>query len=222
MNHRNAVESEAVERYQLGELSPAERDEFEQHYFGCPECAAAVHEAAVFAANARAVFIEEAGRRPAPALRRGLNWWRPAFVFAAAGALLFVLAYEELLRIPGLKRELARLSAPQSYPAFFLRPVARGDDQSLAAQRTAAFLGLSLDVPPGATYTAFECEIRPESGGPAVTIGAAAQESPGAALSFLVPTHLLKSGRYTLTLRGRDAGGPGADLGRYNFNLQLQ
>ncbi len=222
MNHREAVENEAVERYQLGELSPAERDEFEQHYFCCPECAAAVHEAAVFAANARAVFVEEeAGRRPAPAPRWGMNWWRPAFALAA-GVLLAVVAYEEMVRVPGIKREVASLSAPQSYPAFVVRPVERGEDQKLTVQASTLFLGLSLDIPPGAAYATYECEIRPAAGGPAITIAGTPSESPGVSLNFLVPTQLLKSGQYSLTLRGRNAGTAGADLGRYNFKLQLQ
>jgi len=223
MNHQEALETQAVERYQLGELAPAERDGFEQHYFSCPECAAAVHEAAIFAANARAVFAEEASRRPAPAPRRGWSWgWRnPVFVFAvAAGALIFVVSFEELARIPGLKQELARVSAPRAYPSFVLKSVARGDDQPLEVPKSAPFAGFSLDLPPGASYAAFECEIRTESGA-FFTVPAPAPASPGALLNLLIPTRLLEPGRYTLTLRGRNSGNPSAELGRFSFNLKL-
>jgi hypothetical protein len=40
MNHQEATELAAVEKYLLDELSPALRDAFEEHFFGCPECSA--------------------------------------------------------------------------------------------------------------------------------------------------------------------------------------
>ena len=39
MNHADTVALGAVEKYFLGELSVAERDEFEAHFFECAECA---------------------------------------------------------------------------------------------------------------------------------------------------------------------------------------
>jgi len=39
MNHDEAVEQMAVERYLLGALDPGAQEEFEEHMFGCPECA---------------------------------------------------------------------------------------------------------------------------------------------------------------------------------------
>jgi len=59
MDHRTALRLRAAERYPRGELSPEQRDAFEDHYFDCPECAAAVLFEQVFAANARAALLEE-------------------------------------------------------------------------------------------------------------------------------------------------------------------
>ena len=42
MNHAEAVETQVVERYLLGELNDSETEEFEQHYFACADCAAEV------------------------------------------------------------------------------------------------------------------------------------------------------------------------------------
>ncbi|WP_109486882.1 zf-HC2 domain-containing protein [Occallatibacter savannae] len=39
MDHKEALESMAVERYLLGELSPAQNESFEQHAISCDECA---------------------------------------------------------------------------------------------------------------------------------------------------------------------------------------
>src|SRR5215472_6011470 len=38
MTHEQAVRSQAVERYVLGELSEEQRAAFESHYFDCPAC----------------------------------------------------------------------------------------------------------------------------------------------------------------------------------------
>jgi hypothetical protein len=217
MNHREAVEGQAAERYLLMELSPAEREEFEEHFFGCAACAAAVEAGVVFAANARAVLSERAGRH-APIHHRWLEWRRPAYVFAIAGLLLFLIAYEELLRIPRLQREWAAATAPQAYPAFFLRPVARGDDQVLEVPKAAPFVGLALDVPPGGVYRSFECDLR---GGSPLTIAVPAPASPGAPLNILVPLSRLRPGPYLLILRGRNDGSEAVELSRFSFAIRF-
>jgi len=56
MDHSQAIETQAAERYLLGELSASEAEDFEQHYFECTDCAEAVESGGVFIANARAVM----------------------------------------------------------------------------------------------------------------------------------------------------------------------
>ena len=65
MDHETALRTSATERYFLGELTGQDRDGFEEHYFMCPECAEDVRALTVFAANAKAVFRQEAAG-PAP------------------------------------------------------------------------------------------------------------------------------------------------------------
>ncbi len=38
MNHSEALQLQAAEKYILGELAPELRDEYEEHYFECEEC----------------------------------------------------------------------------------------------------------------------------------------------------------------------------------------
>jgi len=54
MDHNEAVRLQAAEKYVLGELPPPLRDEFEEHYFECEECAQEVKAAAEFLDNVRA------------------------------------------------------------------------------------------------------------------------------------------------------------------------
>ena len=56
MDHNEALQLQAVEKYVLGELPPPLRDEFEGHFFECQECALDVMAAAEFVDNVRAVL----------------------------------------------------------------------------------------------------------------------------------------------------------------------
>ena len=56
MDHESAVRAQAAERYTLRELDPVGREEFENHFFACPECAERVRAGAILAANAKKVF----------------------------------------------------------------------------------------------------------------------------------------------------------------------
>jgi len=56
MDHNEALQLQAAEKYVLGELPPPLRDEFEEHFFECQECAQDVIAAAEFVDNVRAVL----------------------------------------------------------------------------------------------------------------------------------------------------------------------
>jgi hypothetical protein len=217
MTHQDAVDSQAAEKYFSAELTPEEREQFEEHYFDCALCAEEVRAAEAFAANARAVFAGKTGRRTThrPADSRkflGLpGWRRPVFALACAAAALLVVANATLLL------RLHRLDAPQAYPAFFLRGTARGDDQALRAPRTSRFVGLSIDVPPGRSLASYDCTLVDAAGRSAFSVHLPDPGQPGAALNILVPVSGLNPGRYTLVV----ASG-GAELGRYPFVFQFQ
>jgi anti-sigma factor RsiW len=56
MTHDEAIRVKAAEQYVLGELPLPIRDEFEEHFFDCEECALDVTAAAAFVDNARAAL----------------------------------------------------------------------------------------------------------------------------------------------------------------------
>jgi hypothetical protein len=60
MEHEQAIEIEAAERYVLGRLSAEEHEAYEEHFFSCQECAEEVRWVAIFNANARQVLSEQA------------------------------------------------------------------------------------------------------------------------------------------------------------------
>lgn len=56
MDHTEAVRSQAVVKYVLGELSEILREEFEEHYFQCAECARDLQATVEFASACRQIF----------------------------------------------------------------------------------------------------------------------------------------------------------------------
>ncbi len=221
MDHEEAARIRAAESYLLGELSAKEREEFEEHFFGCHECAEEVRLGAVFAANARAVFAERsrlrAGWKAFPT-----RWSGRGLLIAALFVFVFLSGYLLVFTIPELRRELARLREPQPYPAVFLRPVTRGDDQVIEIPKTTAFLGLSVDIPPQQHYASYECQVAPESGANHLTMTVPAPSRPGSALNLLIPGSKLSPGRYSLILRGLGHRSPAVELNRYNFVVQFK
>ena len=110
MDHSEAVQLRATEKYLLGDLPTDQREAFEDHFFECTECAQDVKATAVLIDNARSVLREA----PVPARElqpaRQKAWWgwlQPAWGLAAAAAILAVVGYQNLVTIPHLKTEMA-------------------------------------------------------------------------------------------------------------------
>src|SRR5437868_2190460 len=97
MDHSVAIQFGA-ERYLLGQLSPEERDEYEEHYFGCCECAEDVRLTAAFLDNSQPLLRRPDAKREAAApLGAGLLAWlwpMPAGAMAAVALLVGVVGYQ--------------------------------------------------------------------------------------------------------------------------------
>ena len=70
MDHLTAVRIGAAELYAMGELDALRREEFEEHYFDCRECAAEVKLEQAFAANMRSALLRFAQDPGIPARHR--------------------------------------------------------------------------------------------------------------------------------------------------------
>src|SRR5260370_13426227 len=102
MNHSEALQLQAAEKYVLGELSPEVREEYEEHYFECEECASDVKAAAVFGDSARELFHEQQKERVQ--VGGWFGWLRPAVAAPALAALRLVVCYQSFVAIPHLTR----------------------------------------------------------------------------------------------------------------------
>ncbi len=98
MTHQEIQEGEIIERYVRHQLAPAERRDFQEHYFACEECFDQVQTAARFVAAVR-----QASRKGlwAESAAQPVAWWAnlftPALGFAAAAALVLAVAFGWLM-----------------------------------------------------------------------------------------------------------------------------
>jgi hypothetical protein len=222
MDHEHALALKAVERYALGELSPAEQDAFEEHFFTCSECAERVRETGMFVENARAVLRTE--RAPAPAhesrLDRWFNWLRqPAFgVPVLASSVLAVLVGVQFVQMRGMREQLAALTSPQPLATAALRPLTRGEPVSVDLDRSAKFFHIVMDPDPEQIASAYTYEIRSETGETVVSRRTAPAPEPGAPLRLLLPADRFSDGTYTVYLQP-DAQ-PNARGQQFRFRVQ--
>src|SRR5258708_32655212 len=59
MDHDVVVREQVTEKYLLNELDPEARDQFEQHFFDCQQCAFDIRAASEFLGLTRRVLAEE-------------------------------------------------------------------------------------------------------------------------------------------------------------------
>ena len=197
MEHHDAMESHAAERYLLGELSPDERDAFEEHYFGCEECAAAVRDAATFVSSYRAVQRDDAAAKQPP--RRAPYAW---LATAAIVALVATLAYQNAVLIPRLRREQGS-DVPHVLHSISLAGASRAEASESSVRGGAGF-ALWVDVPPEPTFPRYRCEIVDAAGAVRATFHVTAAEAKEP-VALYVPARRLNPGKYSVVVNGVDA-----------------
>jgi hypothetical protein len=212
MDHKQAVELQLVVKYVLGELSPVQRDEYEDHYIDCPECAKDVHAAAAFADTAREVFREEArDEATAPARRRAQSrwfaWLRPAVAVPVFAALVIVVAYQNTVTIPRATQEAAQ-GAGQMFTSVFSLQMAntRGGEEVRVRVHPNESFALKFDFTPAKAFNNYICELQDESGRTLVR-----EIVPGSSRNqeaeFAVRGGLVNPGKYSLVFKGIPGSG---------------
>ena len=89
MDHSESIRLMAAEKYLLGELAPELREQFEEHFFDCQECALDVRAGAALVEHSKVVLSEPvAVSVPVPARAKAgwLAWLRPALVVGETGS----------------------------------------------------------------------------------------------------------------------------------------
>ncbi|BDC52617.1 hypothetical protein F183_A49320 [Bryobacterales bacterium F-183] len=232
-DHQHAVASQAVERYLLGDLEPALRARFEEHFFGCPTCAEALRTGAVLEEAARALLqadpslnVAESRRRAGivPSSDAAAQGTQDAQVRAAAdrrsgwmprpGVRVWVPWAVALFFAVVSFQQYRELAAPriESAAPLILRADARGAAVSASASADTA-ISLTIDVPTDGLY---HWNLYPNEGKTRLTGEA---KSVRGALVIIIGAGTLEPGVYTVALARKDPGGMPLPDRLYYFEL---
>lgn len=211
MDHLQAVNTLAAERYLLDEMTDAERDEFEGHFFSCRDCADDLRAGAVMVDGARSGLLSSVARAAvdpkvaSPFIARPR--WRPSVILPWAAAASFALATGYLaLQIPR--------PGPLVLTPATLRPATRGQE-TIASPGAGGVLTLAVDLS-GAAFTGpLRYELLRE-GGSVLAAGDTTAPPAGAPLLLSMPSSLLgPEGRFVLRVHGSGSGGLTAEDYRF-------
>jgi len=236
MNHQQAIDSMAVERYVLGEMTATDRQAFEGHYFNCPECLEAITFASDFLEAGREQVVEPnpvQAKDPTPAWRQRIfstSWWfSPVPAFASAAFLaVFGLSIYQGVELAQVKKSLHTPSVVAA--SVFLPPSARAGSDARGAElpmitvdRNQAF-ELDLDLPEHDQYASYEGEIISKSGSSAIPAFPLPAEHLNQTSRFqlaIPPT--LPQGTYQFIIRGTNNGAKEkTTIAHYDFVLKFK
>lgn len=224
MTHIEAVELKAAERYLLEELTPADREAFEEHFFDCPECA--------FDLRASAAFIDEAKLqlpafapakqtaiiKPVEKNRDWFAWLRPAFAMPAFALLLGVIAYQNVAVIPGLR---SAAEAPRILSWQSIHLGARGAPTPVEADR-ARGVDLMVDLPQQGVYSAYSFEVYNAQGASVWKSAATTpNQTESGTASLYLPAAGVAPGTYSLAIRGIQPSGQTTEIRRSDFEIRF-
>jgi hypothetical protein len=220
MEHQEAVRQMAVEKYLLNELTPTVRDEFEEHFFDCRECAADL--------RATSAFLDEAKKQLGVAARpvakpAGKSWvaalFRPAFVSPVFASLLLLIAYQNFIAHPRLIGEDSGFKNPEILPSVSLvRGNSRGGTLSSVTVADGKPILVSLDVPTQDQYSSYELALTSPAGAALWRLPISAEQAKDT-VSVRLPTAHWVPGEYRLIVYGHARGIEPTDLARYRFNF---
>ena len=213
MDHSEAVRLSAAEKYLSGELTEALRDQFEEHYFDCLECANDLKALTTFRTASRMVFEEEVAAKVPPRLpeteRAGwFSWLRPLVAIPAIAALGAVLVFQNTVTIPQLKQRSATAPLAEAYGSSFrLRGTTRGESISTVSVHPNESFALDFDFIPAQVFASYQGLLLSDAGVSALTFHVPG-DLANKEVHLAIPAGLLRAGKYNLVFNGvRDVEG---------------
>lgn len=214
MDHNEAVRLQAAEKYVLGEFPQNLRDDYEEHFFDCAECAVDVKAIAAFADTTREILRRDlaasAQKAPASSPARGgwLAWLRPIVAVPVFAALLLVIGYQNIVTIPRQQGMAAPEASQVFTSSFSLKKAdtlgsqdATGGEEGKIKVRSEETFALQFDFTPRRSFDNYICQLQDESGRSLLQV-----KMPGSSanreLHFVVPGGVVRPGKYSLVFAG--------------------
>jgi hypothetical protein len=237
MDHSEAVQLMAAERYLLNELPADLRDAFEEHMFDCPECAFDIRAGAAFVDHAKSELPHlpmqaasparrDEGTRNQEEARAKQPWWRtffasPVIAGPVFAALVVVVGYQNFVTYPALK---IAASEPRLLPSVALHAGTRGGAHLAVEADPKQGVALMVDLPGQAAYTTYSFDLYDPQGKLAwthklsATAGSVVEDGT---VSLVIPGAGLKQGSYTLAVSGVASTGQRTELERQIFDIHF-
>jgi hypothetical protein len=230
MDHDLAIKNNTAERYLLGELTEAEIEEYEEHFFSCPACAQEVKLGSDFVADAREVFKTDFKTDfkpvPKPSIDKSMAWGRfwnsirqPAFAFACA---LLIAAIGFNIHQNALIQDLSKPELLTT-AALMLR-ASRGVSEEEVRVSPGQPIRVAFDIPKG-DFSSYEVEVWNEAGSKQSSIPVPADQAKNT-LQVKFRGGSLPKGNYTLVIQGVTKGSAEKpvkhEIARYPFSVNIQ
>lgn len=210
MEHIEAMKSKAAERYLLGEMTDAEAESFEEHYFDCSVCANDVRDEAKVLEWGREIAREDrTGGKVVPIGRRWKDW----LPLAAVAILVIGVGLPTLMMRSdrGPSSEAGKiLSLQVGVNRGPSEPVRLASDQSLV-------LVVDFTTDDAAAYSRYELTVRDARGNVRRRLLNREEIEQGQATEVLSGS---PAGMHELTIEGVRKEGNRTEIGRQSFTVQ--
>ena len=205
MDHAEAIQTQAAEKYLLGEFSATQQEEFAEHFFDCDECAKDVRLTALFMDTAKRVMAADLGDKPNLTVKKSSSGWHSAwYAVAASIALLAVLLYQNVVTIPKLRS----FAAPQALEYFSIAGMgSRGTAQTVVTPSHERPFILLADIPSHENIDQYRCEILNGDGKTVLSIDVT-EALARKTVPLLIPASTLSRGTYSFAISGRTKEDP--------------
>jgi hypothetical protein len=221
MDHGQAVQLQACEKYLLGELTPDLRDAYEEHYFSCAECATQLRSAAEFVNGSRRLLREPSAADYVRPPRGWFPWMSPWVVGPVLAALLLFIGYQNIVTIPHYQRSAATRVLPMY---SLIAANTRGDEGLVFSVPPNQPFGLYVDVPYDPSFSTYLLRLESPSGSSRFLRSLTAAEAQKTQVIAVNPG--AQAGKYTIIVSG--LANPFADissakeLARLQFTVELR
>ena len=231
MDHNEATKEMAAERYLLDELTPELRDAFEEHVFGCADCALDLRAGSAFINIAKgelpglvAPSPTPSKAEPAKSIKKKFDWqsWlRPEFAVPAFAALLAVVSYQNLSTIPSLRKAA---SEPSVLPSTAFHAGTRGSAHTQVGADRIHGAAFSIELPQDSGYASYAFDLYDPQGKQVWAKSLVASQAGSAGdgtVSLVIPGAGLLQGSYTLAISGIDAKGTRTEIDRRILDIHF-